>query len=64
MSESKKARTKRKSKKKKIIKKRDPLALLASMRQGAGHHGRGRPDKEESRNACRGKIHLEDHLED
>lgn len=64
MSESKKARKKRKKKKKKTLKRRDPFALIASMRQGAGSHGRGRPDKEESKTACRKKVDINDHLEE
>jgi hypothetical protein len=72
MSESKKARRKRKRKNKANAlkkglhdtKRRDTSAIIAKMRSGAGAHGRGRPDKEESRTACRGKVNAEDHMED
>lgn len=64
MPESQKARKKRKTHKKSKLKRRDPLALIASMRSGAGSHGRGRPDKEESRNACRKPVRVEDYMDE
>ena len=74
MPENKKARNKRKRKNKnRAIRKgefdlarRDYEAFAASFRRrrAAGGHGEGRPDKEESRNACRGRIHAEDYLDE
>lgn len=64
MPESSKARNKRKKSKKKKLKKRDPYALIASMHGGGGFHGCGRPDKEESKNACRNKVRVEDYLDE
>jgi len=64
MGESKKARKKRKKKKKKTLKRRDPFALIASMRQGAGSHGQGRPDKEESKIECRRKVDIDEHTDE
>jgi len=64
MPENKKARKKRKARKKKKVKRRNPYALIASMRAGGGFHGNGRPDKEASRTACRGKINQEDYDEE
>lgn len=72
MGESKKARRKRKRKNKANAlrkglhdtRRRDHSALPAKMRGGAGHHGQGRPDKEESKTCCREKIDPNDHLEE
>jgi len=43
-----------KTKRKAPPKRRNPYALIASMRSGAGSHGH--PAREASRNACRKKI--------
>lgn len=64
MPEDSKSRRKRKSRKKKEPKRRNPYALIASMRTGAGPHGKGHPGKEQSRNACRGRIDIQNYLED
>lgn len=57
---------KRKKRKKRVgpPKRRNPYALIASMRSGAGFHGKGRPDKEASRTACRGRMDVEDYLDE
>ena len=74
MGESKKARSKRKRKNKARAirkedhdtKRRDHAAFAATLgrRRAAGHHGQGRPDKEESKTCCREKIDPNDHLEE
>ena len=59
MPESAKARKRRKKKmKRKVVKKRNPFALIAKMRSGAGSHGR--PDKQEPKRACRGKVEYDE----
>lgn len=57
-------RRKKRKRKKRLgpPKKRNPYALIARMRSGAGSHGH--PAKEASRRACRGRVKLEDHQED
>ena len=62
MPENSKARIRRKAKKKKgAPKRRNPFALEAKMRSGGGFHGQGRPDKQESRTCCRGRIDPSDY---
>ena len=50
-------------KKKKKVKRRNHLAVCAKIRTGAGAHGRGRPDKEASKTACRGRVNVNDYME-
>ena len=56
---------KRKKKKKKRLgpaRRRNPFALIAKMRSSAGSHGH--PAKEESKRACRGRVNIDDHVEE
>jgi len=43
------------------IKHRNPYALIGKWRSGAGTHDH--PVKKENRLACRGRVYLEDYLE-